>query len=85
MDVVPSISNTPRSLIMSDEHDGIIDSEKSYTTKALARIVGVKQARTVENKLRERSVEMDFWGNGIVFVSGKTVQMAIERNSKCDE
>ena len=70
---------------MASEHDGIIDSERSYSTRALARILGFKQARTIEEKLCERGVEIDPWGNGVKMVSGKIIQLAIERNSKCNE
>jgi len=68
---------------MSSEHDGIIDSERVYSTRALARIFGIQQARTIEQKLRERGVELDHWTRGLNLVSGKTLQMAIERNSQC--
>jgi hypothetical protein len=65
------------------EHDGIIDASKVYTTKALARILGFRQARTVEEKLRTRGVEVDDWGRGATLVSGQLVLLAIERNGKC--
>lgn len=65
------------------EHDGIIDSERVYSTRALARILGYRQARTIEQILRDRGVEIDYWGKGVTLVSGKTLQLAIERASKC--
>jgi hypothetical protein len=70
---------------MPSEHDGIIDGDRTYTTRALARILGFKQARTIEDRLRARGIGVDDWGHGTVLVSGKTVQLAIERSSECDD
>lgn len=70
---------------MASEHDGIIDSERVYSTHALARILGIQQTRTVEQKLRERGIETDHWTRGLNLISGKTLQLAIERNSQCDD
>lgn len=68
---------------MPADPDGIIDADRVYTTKALARVLGFRQARTIEERLRQRGIETDAWGNGCVLVSGRTVQLAIERASKC--
>jgi hypothetical protein len=70
---------------MAQAHDGIIDAEKVYSTQALAKILGFKQARTVEEKLRERGVWVDLWGSGVTLVSGKDIQLAIERSARCTE
>jgi hypothetical protein len=66
----------------SNDHDGIVDSGKTYTTRALARILGVKQPRTVENWLKRYDIAVARFA-GRVLVSGKVFQLAIESGSVC--
>lgn len=59
-------------------YDGIIDDDRVYTTAAIARIMGVKQTRTVEGWLVEMECPMKPFGSR-VFVSGHEFRLAIER------
>ncbi len=69
----------------ASEHDGIFDSERTYSLRAVARILGIKQERTVRQKLAERGVPIDEWCKGVTLVSGKIIQLAVERNSQCSD
>ena len=67
---------------MPEVHFGVIESNKVYSTKTLAMMLGYKQARTLEQKLREREIPMDYWGHGVMMVSGQAIQLAVERLSE---
>lgn len=68
-------------------HDGIVDDDRVYTTTALARILGVKQERTIETWLTKLGCPVKRMGSR-VFVSGYEFRLSIERYSGeplCDE
>ncbi|QEG40398.1 hypothetical protein [Roseimaritima ulvae] len=62
-------------------HDGIVDDDRVYTTEALARIFGVKQARTVELWLEQMECPIKHFGSR-TFVSGHEFRLAVERSEQ---
>jgi hypothetical protein len=61
---------------------GIIDDSKSYTTKALAELLGYRQCRSVDKLLRDISCPVFSSGNRKI-VSGKQFRLALEKSSEC--
>ena len=59
---------------------GIIEDSKSYTTKALAEILGYKQCRSVDKLLRDISCPVFSSGNRKI-ISGKQFRLALEKSS----
>ncbi len=62
---------------MSTPHDGIVYDHCVYTTKALAVIMGYKQARSAETQLEKIGCDIKRLG-AKSFVSGYEFRLAIE-------
>ncbi|PHQ32521.1 hypothetical protein [Rhodopirellula bahusiensis] len=68
----------------STNHDGIIDDNRVYTTKALAVILGYKQARSCENACEQIGCPVKRIGAKSL-VSGYEFRLALEAWDGTDE
>jgi hypothetical protein len=67
---------------MAGDIEGVIDSGKVYTLRALAKILGYKDTRSLRLQLVDRGIPVDIWGNHrITLISGRFLQQYVETSS----
>jgi hypothetical protein len=74
---LPAVLQWIFSKMASTPHDGIIDDDRVYTTKALALLMGYKQARSAEEQCEKIGCKVKRLG-AKSFVSGYEFRLAIE-------